>query len=91
GVAVASGVLTNIPVIGWLLGLVGLAAAVLIGYRVGLKFGLGWPYLLLWLIPGLGTIIWLGILAFGSASWNPNIPPAPWANSFLADKTVWNG
>ncbi|KZE40723.1 hypothetical protein [Microbacterium sp. T32] len=91
GVAVASGVLTNIPVIGWLLGLVGLAAAVLIGYRVGLKFGLDWPYLLLWLIPGLGTIIWLGILAFGSASWNPNIPPAPWANSFLADKTVWNG
>lgn len=91
GALVISSVLVNVPVIGWLIGLVGVAAAVMFGYRLGLKFGKEWPYLLLWLIPGVGYFIWLGILAFGSSPWNPNIPPAPWANTFLADKTVWNG
>ncbi|MDQ1173254.1 hypothetical protein QE430_001561 [Microbacterium testaceum] len=89
--AVVSGVLSNIPVIGFIFGLVALAAAVMFGWRLGLKFGKDWPLLLLWLIPGVGFLIWLGILAFGSARWNPNIPPAPWANTILADKTVWNG
>ncbi|MCC4249151.1 MULTISPECIES: large exoprotein [Microbacterium] len=91
GAVVISGLLVNIPIIGWLIGLLGVAAAVMFGYRLGLKFGKDWPYLLLWLIPGVGYFIWLGILAFGSSPWNPHIQPAPWANSFLADKTVWNG
>ncbi len=88
---VASSVLVNIPIIGWIIGLAGVAAAVMFGYRLGLKFGKDWPYLLLWLIPGVGYLIWLGILAFGSSPWNPAIRPSPWANTFLADKTVWSG
>ena len=60
-------------------------------WRVGLKLGKDWPYLLLWLIPGIGALIWLGILAFDKAPWNPNIAPSPWRNSFLKDTTVWQG
>ncbi len=89
--AVGSAVLAGIPVIGWIIGLAGVAATVMFSYRLGLKFGKDWPYLLLWLIPGVGYLIWLGILAFGSSPWNPSIRPSPWANTFLADKTVWNG
>lgn len=88
---VASSVLAGIPVIGWIISLVGIAAAVMFSYRLGLKFGKDWPLLLLWLIPGIGYLIWLGILAFGSSPWNPAIRPSPWASTFLADKTVWSG
>jgi hypothetical protein len=90
-VVVGASVLSNIPVIGFVFGLVALAASVVVAWRIGLKFGKDWPLLLLWLIPGIGTLIWLGILAFGSARWNPAIAPAPWANTIAADKTVWNG
>ncbi|WP_295827439.1 large exoprotein [uncultured Microbacterium sp.] len=88
---VASSVLSNIPVIGPVFSLVILAVAVMYSYRIGLKLGKDWPLLLLWLIPGVGALIWLAIIAFSNNRWNPAIPPAPWANSFLADKTVWNG
>lgn len=91
GASVISAVLGSIPAIGWLFGLLPLAAAVMFGWRVGLKLGKDWYYLLLWLIPGVGALIWLGILAFDSSRWNDRIPPAPWANTFLADKTVWEG
>ncbi len=91
GAILVSGFLGQIPVIGWILSLVGVAAAVLAGWRVGLKLQKDWPLLLLWLIPGLGTLIWLGILAFGQSRWNPAIAPAPWANTFLKDTTVWSG
>ncbi|WP_164478167.1 large exoprotein [Microbacterium sp. ABRD28] len=91
GAVVGSAILSQIPVIGWILSLVAIAVGVIVGWRVGLKLGKDWPYLLLWLIPGVGTLIWLGILAFSSDRWNPNIPPAPWANSFLKDTTVWPG
>jgi hypothetical protein len=90
-VVVGASVLSNIPVIGFVFGLVALAASVVVAWRIGLKFGKDWPLLLLWLIPGIGTLIWLGILALGSARWNPAIAPAPWANTIAADKTVWNG
>lgn len=90
-VVVGSSVLSNIPVIGFVFGLLAVAASVVVAWRIGLKFGKDWPLLLLWLIPGLGTLIWLGILAFGSARWNPAIAPAPWANTVAADKTVWDG
>ncbi|WP_314455477.1 large exoprotein [uncultured Microbacterium sp.] len=90
-VVVGASVLSNIPVIGFVFGLVALAASVVVAWRIGLKFGKDWPLLLLWLIPGVGTLIWLGILAFGSARWNPAIAPAPWANTIAADKTVWDG
>jgi len=91
GVLVASAVLGQIPVIGWIVSLASIVVAVMYSWRVGLKLGKDWPWLLLWLIPGLGFFIWLGILAFGSARWNPAIAPAPWASSFLGDKTVWSG
>lgn len=90
-VLVGASVLSNIPVIGFVFGLVAVAAGVVVAWRIGLKFGKDWPLLLLWLIPGIGTLIWLGILAFGSARWNPAIAPAPWANTVAADKTVWDG
>lgn len=90
-VVVGASVLSNIPVIGFVFGLVAVAASVVVAWRIGLKFGKDWPLLLLWLIPGIGTLIWLGILAFGSARWNPAIAPAPWANTIAADKTVWDG
>lgn len=91
GAMLISGFLSSIPVIGWILGLVSLAAWLIAGWRVGLKLGKTWPLLLLWLIPGVGTLIWLGILAFDKAQWNPHIAPAPWRNSFLKDTTVWEG
>ncbi|MFJ6654042.1 large exoprotein [Microbacterium sp. NPDC091313] len=91
GAIVASSVLSQVPVIGWLLSLVAIAVTVMYSWRVGLKLQREWYWLLLWLIPGVGTLIWLGILAFDSSRWNPAIRPAPWANSFLADKTVWQG
>jgi len=91
GIVVAA-VLGQIDTIGVVFGLVGAAVAVVAAWRVGLKFGQEWYLLLLWLIPGVGTLIWLGILALGSKPWNPNIAPAPWANvSWLRDSTVWEG
>lgn len=90
-IIVASSVLSNIPVLGWILSLLPLAAGVMYSYRIGLKLGKDWPLLFLWLIPGVGGLIWLAIVAFSNNRWNPEVGPAPWANTFLADKTVWNG
>lgn len=42
-------------------------------------------------LPGLGGIIWLGIMAFTKDPWQPNIPRAKWADTFLGDKTNWAG
>lgn len=89
--ALASGVLGNIPAIGPIFGLIPVAVAVMYSYRIGLKSGKDWPLLLLWLIPGVGALIWLGIIAFSHNRWNPAIAPSPWAKTFLADKTVWSG
>lgn len=80
-----------IPVLQYLAGLALFVAMIMIAYRVNAKFGREWPILLLFILGPLGQWIWLGILGFGSNPWNPNIQPSPWANSFLADKTVWNG
>ncbi|MFJ4037825.1 large exoprotein [Microbacterium sp. NPDC090007] len=87
GLAVASA----IPILNVLAGLGLVVALVMISYRVNAKFGREWPLLLLFLLGPLGQWIFLAILAFGRNPWNPAIRPAPWANSFLADKTVWNG
>ncbi|WP_171013265.1 large exoprotein [Microbacterium sp. 2FI] len=91
GAVAASAILGQVPAIGWILSLAALAVGVMASWRVGLKLGQEWPLLLLWLIPGLGPIIWLGILAFGASTWNPNVAPSPWQNSFLKDTTVWQG
>ncbi|SIR68933.1 DUF5684 domain-containing protein [Microbacterium sp. RURRCA19A] len=84
-------VASAIPVLQYLSGIALFVALIMIAYRVNAKFGRDWPILLLFILGPLGQWIWLGILAFGSNAWNPNIQPSPWANSFLADKTVWNG
>lgn len=42
-------------------------------------------------LPGLGSIIWLGIMAFTKDPWQPQIPQAKWAAGFLGDKTDWAG
>lgn len=92
GAILASVVLGQIPVLGWILSLAPLAAMLLAGWRVGQKLGHDWYLLLLWLIPGVGTLVWLGILALGQSRWNPAIGPAPWSGSgFLADRTSWDG
>ena len=80
-----------IPVLQYLAGLALFVAMIMVAYRVNAKFGRDWPILLLFILGPLGQWIWLGILGFSSDRWNPNIQPSPWANSFLADKTVWNG
>ncbi|WP_159500350.1 large exoprotein, partial [Microbacterium sp. 18062] len=86
----AGGILSNVPVLGFVFALLPLVALVLAGWRVGAKLNKEWYYLLLWIL-GIGIYIWYGILAFTKDRWNPAIAPAPWANSFLADKTVWQG
>lgn len=90
GAIVASGLLGQIPVLGILISLVLIAAYVMLGWRVTIKAGYTWPLLLLWIL-GIGFFIWLGILAFSSKPWNPAVGPSPWASTFLADKTVWEG
>ncbi len=91
GVIVGASVLSQVPVLGWVLLVVQFVMYVVISWRVGLKLGKEWYFLLLWLIPGLGTLIWLAILAFDSSRWNTAVRPAPWARSFLGDSTVWEG
>ena len=83
-----------IPFLGWflLLPLVGIAGRVvelIAAWRVGLKLQKDavWVILNFFLPP-----VWLGINAFDKSRWNPNIQPASWAgNSFLGDRTVWDG
>ncbi|MDF2554416.1 MAG: hypothetical protein K0R60_311 [Microbacterium sp.] len=90
GAFVAGSVLSNIPVIGFIFALLPIAVMVMAGWRIGAKLNKEWYYLLLWIL-GIGYYIWLGILAFSKERWNANIPAAPWAGSFLADNTVWDG
>lgn len=91
GAAIAAGVLGQIPYIGWIFSVAAYLVVVAYSWRVGLKLGKEWYLLLLFILPGLGQLIWLGILAFDKSRWNPAIPPAPWASSFIADRTVWQG
>jgi hypothetical protein len=85
----ASILLSWIPVIGAVLGLLPLVVTLLAAWRVGLKLQKEAVWLILYFFL---SIVWLGILAFDKSRWNTAIPPAPWAgNSFLADRTVWAG
>ncbi|MBA8816517.1 TRAP-type mannitol/chloroaromatic compound transport system permease small subunit [Microbacterium halimionae] len=91
GALVGAGLLSGIPIVGALLYLVPLVLIVMYSWRVGLKLGKEWYYLLLFLIPGIGSLIWLAIMAFTSSRWSTALPLAPWSSSFLADNTVWDG
>jgi len=90
GAIVAGGVLSGIPFLGFIIALLPLAVMVMAALRVSAKLDKEWYYLLLWIL-GIGIYIWYGIMAFTKNRWNPAIAPAPWANSFIADKTVWQG
>ena len=81
--------LTWIPFLGWLVGLAVAVMGILAAYRIGQKLQKDGAWIVLYI---LLEPVWLGILAFDSSRWNPNIPPSAWAtNSFLADRTVWDG
>ena len=89
-IAIAAGaLLSGIPVLGVIIGLVPLAAGAMAAWRVGQKLQKETPWVILYIFL---SIIWLGINAFDKSRWNPNIAPAPWASSgFFADRTVWQG
>jgi hypothetical protein len=81
--------LTWVPVLGWLVGIGVGVMSILAAYRVGQKLQKDGAWIVLYI---LLEPVWLGINAFDSSRWNPNIPPAAWAtNGFLADRTVWDG
>ena len=84
-------VLNQVPIIGFIGSLALIAAAVymiLAAYRVGLKLQKEPVWLVLYI---LLSIVWLGIAAFDKSRWNTAVAPAPWANTFLRDTTVWSG
>ncbi len=63
--------------------------SVLAAWRIGLKLQKESVWVVLYIFLSL---VWLGIVAFDKSRWNSNIAPASWAgNSFLADRTVWEG
>lgn len=81
-----------VPIVNIFAGLASFVLIIMISVRVNAKFGRDWPILLLFILGPLGFFIWLGIAGFGSNPWNPAAAGrSPWASSFLADKTVWNG
>lgn len=84
----AGGVLSWIPVVGQLILLAAFVYTLMAAWRVGLKLQKEAVWLILYFFL---SIVWLGILAFDKSRWNTAIPAAPWANTFLADKTVWSG
>jgi amino acid transporter len=75
-------------ILGWLFTIAGYVYLAMAAYRVQQKLGKEAPWVVLYV---LLQIVWLGIMAFDKSRWNSNVPPAPWANSFLADKTQWPG
>lgn len=89
-IAIAAAVLLSwIPLIGWVVGLLPLVVTLLAAWRVGLKLQKEPVWLILYFFL---SIVWLGILAFDKSRWNTAVPPAPWAgNSFLSDRTNWSG
>ncbi|CDJ99432.1 Large exoprotein [Microbacterium sp. C448] len=84
----AGGVLSWVPVLGQLILLAAFLYTLMAAWRVGLKLQKEAVWLILYFFL---TIVWLGILAFDKSRWNTAIPAAPWARTFLADKTVWSG
>ncbi|WP_292864901.1 DUF5684 domain-containing protein [Microbacterium sp.] len=89
-IAIAAGaILSSIPVLGFIIALLPVAAGAMAAWRVGQKLQKETPWVILYV---LLSIVWLGINAFDKSRWNPNVAPAPWAsNGFFADRTVWQG
>ena len=85
-------VLSLIPYIGTFFALLPSLAStvylVMAAYRVGQKLQKEGAWVVLYFFL---SIVWLGIVAFDKSRWNPQIAPAPWSRSFLADNVVWSG
>jgi hypothetical protein len=85
-------VLNLIPYVGSFFALLPSLAAtvymVMAAYRVGQKLQKEGAWVVLYFFL---SIVWLGIMAYDKSRWNPQIPPAPWGRSFLADNVVWAG
>ncbi|HET8928490.1 MAG TPA: proline-rich domain-containing protein [Microbacterium sp.] len=82
-------VLGWVPVLGWLIWLAAFLLSMMAAWRVGLKLQKEAVWLILYFFLAL---VWMGINAFDKSRWNTAIPPAPWAsNSFLSDRTTWEG
>ncbi|MDR6198961.1 hypothetical protein QE374_000870 [Microbacterium sp. SORGH_AS428] len=88
----ATFVLSLIPYIGTFFALLPSLAStvyvVMAAYRVGQKLQKEGAWVVLYFFL---SIVWLGIVAYDKSRWNPQIPPAPWSRSFLADNVVWSG
>lgn len=88
-IAFGASVVLNFLNLGTIGVLLMLAVGAMAAYRVGLKLQKqpAWTVLFVFL-----SVIWLGINAFDKSRWNDSLPAAPWAsNSFLSDRTVWDG
>ena len=89
----ASGLLANIPVIGFVFAVIPIAVWILLAYRVNLK--LGKSPVAFTVVAALFSLIWLGIIAFDSSTWRtgePTVPAPPWAKyPFLMDTTTFGG
>ncbi|GAA2566686.1 DUF5684 domain-containing protein [Microbacterium binotii] len=88
----AAFVLSLIPYIGalisWIPSLAATVYMVMAAYRVGQKLQKEGAWVVLYFFL---SIVWLGIMAYDKSRWNPQIAPAPWSRSFLADNVVWSG
>jgi hypothetical protein len=84
---VAGGLLSPI-FIGYLILLAASVYVILAAYRVQTKLGKEPAWIILYIFL---AIVWLGIMAFDKSRWNTQVPPAPWATNFLADRTVRSG
>jgi hypothetical protein len=88
----AAFVLSLIPYVGalisWIPSLAATVYMVMAAYRVGQKLQKEGAWVVLYIFL---SIVWLGIVAFDKSRWNPQIPPAPWSRTFLADNVVWSG
>ena len=85
----------------------GVLSVLYVGYLALMAFGVFWAMAIIrisfkakgeaaWAalalgLPGIGSIVWLGIMAFTKDPWQPQIPQARWAHTFLGDKTNWQG
>lgn len=76
------------PLLGWIPSIAAAVYSVLAAYRVGQKLQKEGAWVVLYFFL---SIVWLGIMAYDKSRWNPQIPPAPWSRSFLADNVVWSG
>ncbi len=86
---VAGTVLLSWIGIGAIFSLALFVASAAAAWRVGLKLQKEPVWVVLYVVL---SIVWFAILGFDQSRWNNAVAPAPWAgNSFMEDRTVWDG